>query len=250
MIVSEVMTTKLVTVTADDTLSHAANLLRQYQFHHLPVVRAASKTVTTKHGTYTSPLILEGLLTSQDIDLAAALSREHTHGGQSRSWQERRVIEVMKQIGALVTPTTSVAAAAQLLVERGIHGMPVVAYASRETEEQSPEQEPEAILVGLLTRSDLLIALARTMGAYEPGMQLDISLPGGDLTPLTKMLQMVADLHIQVRSIIAGPMKGSIPLVAHARLGTMNPTPLLVRLKQAHIAYQFADLQAEGDAYA
>jgi len=81
-------------------------------------------------------------------------------------------------------------------------------------------------------------------------MQLDISLPGGDLTPLTKMLQMVADLHIQVRSIIAGPMKGSIPLVAHVRLGTMNPTPLLVRLKQAHIAYQFADLQSEGDAYA
>ena len=39
MIVREVMTTRLITVAPDDTLSHAANLLRQHQFHHLPVVR-------------------------------------------------------------------------------------------------------------------------------------------------------------------------------------------------------------------
>jgi hypothetical protein len=81
---------------------------------------------------------------------AAALSREDTHGGQSRSWQERRVVEVMKQIGGLVTPTTSVAAAAQLLVERGINGMPVVAYASRETEEQSPERAGSLPLLGFI----------------------------------------------------------------------------------------------------
>ena len=38
MIVSEVMTTKLVTVTSDDTLSHAAKLVRQYQFRSMAVV--------------------------------------------------------------------------------------------------------------------------------------------------------------------------------------------------------------------
>ena len=41
MIVSDVMTTRLVTVVPDDTLSHAANLLRQYQFQNHPVVRTA-----------------------------------------------------------------------------------------------------------------------------------------------------------------------------------------------------------------
>ena len=39
MIVGEVMTTKLVLVRPDETLGHAANLLRQHQFHHLPVAR-------------------------------------------------------------------------------------------------------------------------------------------------------------------------------------------------------------------
>ncbi|HYT37473.1 MAG TPA: CBS domain-containing protein, partial [Ktedonobacteraceae bacterium] len=61
MIVSEVMTTKLVTVAPDDTLSHAANLLRQYQFHHLPVVKD-SKTVESfepNHATHKT-VLLEG----------------------------------------------------------------------------------------------------------------------------------------------------------------------------------------------
>ena len=38
MIVREVMTTKLITVAPDESLSHTAILFRQYQFHHLPVV--------------------------------------------------------------------------------------------------------------------------------------------------------------------------------------------------------------------
>jgi len=39
MIVRDIMSTNMITVVADDTLSHAANMLRQYQIHHLPVVR-------------------------------------------------------------------------------------------------------------------------------------------------------------------------------------------------------------------
>src|SRR5438876_617576 len=83
MIVSEVMTTKLVTVAPDDTLSHAANLLRQYQFHHLPVVKDSSdvKTFEPNHSSRKT-LLLEGLLTSQDIELAAS----------SGKWSSRELI--------------------------------------------------------------------------------------------------------------------------------------------------------------
>src|SRR5438876_5287216 len=72
MIVSEIMTTSLVTVAADDTLSHAANLLRQFQIHQLPVVRQVH---TTEHETWKSLLLLEGLLTLQDIDVAMAVEK-------------------------------------------------------------------------------------------------------------------------------------------------------------------------------
>ena len=54
MIVREIMITRLITVTPDDTLSHAANLLRQHQFHHLPVVREV-KAVEPEKAAYPPP---------------------------------------------------------------------------------------------------------------------------------------------------------------------------------------------------
>ncbi len=246
MIVSEVMTTKLVTVTPDDTLSHAANLLRQYQFHHLPVVKA-SNTIGTLESDQASrkPLpILEGLLTSHDIDLAATSGTGSSSDVFQRPWQERRIVEVMHRATIRVSPTTSVAAAAQILVERGLNCLPVVEYERTESasQEQESEYETQAVLVGLLTRSDLLIALARSLGAFEPGMQLAIPFPMGDLTPLAQTLLLAAELHIQVRGVIVAPQEAGIPLVGTLRLGTINPTPLLVRLKEAHIQYSFAEL--------
>ena len=90
MIVREVMTTRLVTVTPEDTLSHAVSLFRQYQFHHLPVVRAGSKqaeALGTQRRTRDSLPILEGLLTSSDIDLAVAVGTERSGEALRRPWQ-------------------------------------------------------------------------------------------------------------------------------------------------------------------
>jgi len=95
MIVREVMTTDLITVAPDDTLSHAANLLRQHQFHHLSVVRVAKAPQTGKTGYRAphGPLLLEGLLTSNDIDLAVELERQSSaHTPMERPWQEERVL--------------------------------------------------------------------------------------------------------------------------------------------------------------
>jgi acetoin utilization protein AcuB len=243
MIVSEVMATRLVTVTVDDTLSHAANLFRQYQFHHLPVVKASHTFVFGPIDTTTGQHpVFEGLLTTQDIDVAAAVgtsSSDILH----RSWQERRVGEIMQRATIRVSPTTSVAAAAQILVERGLNSLPVVEYEQENPDTPSETPASEARLVGLLTRSDLLIALARALGSFEPGMQLVIPLPKGDLTPLAQTLQMAADLHIQVRSVLAAPLEGAVPMTATVRLGTINPAPLLIRLQEAGIDYSFADAQ-------
>jgi acetoin utilization protein AcuB len=85
------------------------------------------------------------------------------------------------------------------------------------------------------------------MGAFEPGMQLIVTLPDGDLTPLAQTLLLAAELHIPVRSIIAAPLEGGVPHVATIRLGTINPAPLLARLQQANILYSFADPRSEGD---
>lgn len=243
MIVSEVMTSRVITVTPDDTLSHAANLLRQYQFHHLPVVRTvdAAKAEEGERGTRKTVQLLEGLLTSEDINMAAAVGSMSSSEVLHRPWQEKHVAEVMHRAPMCVTPTTSAAAAAQILVERGLSCLPVVEYERTGEALGTGEQETRAILIGLLTRSDLLLALARALGAFEPGTQLTIPLPLGDLAPLAKALLLAKELHIQVRSVMAAPLEGSMPLSATLRLGTINPTPLLLRLQEAHIQCAFAD---------
>jgi len=252
MIVSEVMTTHLVTVIPDDSLSHAANLLRQYQFHHLPVVRAIHqpKIQGQQPTTYNSWPVLEGLITSNDIDLAAAVGNEKSINGEQRPWEEQRVAEVMNRSIMRVTPTTSVAAAAQMLVEQGLNCLPVVEYEESLNIEQDPEHEARTFLVGLITRSDLLIELARILGAFEPGMDLLIPLPIGDQTSLAKLLLLAAELHTKVHSVIVAPPKKEVPHAATVRIGTINPAPLLVRLQQAGISYSFANFQSERDTHA
>ncbi|GAC1554100.1 MAG: hypothetical protein NVS2B2_07080 [Ktedonobacteraceae bacterium] len=243
MIVRDIMSTKLTTVAPDDTLSHATNLLRQHQVHQLPVVRTVT-IAGPAHKEYQSHetlLVFEGMLTSQDVDLMVALARQDTSNhASSQPWQERRVVEVMHHATIRVAPITSVAAAAQILVDRGLNYLPVVEY-------RQVQQETQTLLVGLLTRSDFLLALARSMGAFEPGMQLDILLPLGDTIPLLETLRIAAELHVQVRSIIAAPLTSTVPFVANLRIGTINPTALLVRLQEAGIAYSLINQPADGE---
>jgi acetoin utilization protein AcuB len=254
MIVREVMITSLITVTPDDTLSHAANLLRQHQFHHLPVVRVAGVPEAEKN-KYSAPhgkLLLEGLLTSYDIDMAVELERQSsTHNTVERPWQEQRVVEVMHKTPVRVTPNTSIAAAAQILVERGLNCLPVVEYEAEEPPAEGKEQDQGAppVLVGLLTRSDLLIALAHITGAFEPGMQLILPLPPHDVTPLAKMLMLAAELHIQVPSVVAVTQKEGVPRVATVYISTIYPAPLLKRLHEEGIEYRFAGFQLERDMH-
>src|SRR5579859_680432 len=252
MIVREVMTSKLITVAPDDTLSHAANLLRQHQFHHLPVVRTANVLGTAKTG-YTAQrglLLLEGLLTSYDIDLAAGLGKQSSSAdAQEEPWQERRVLEVMHRSPMRVSPTTSVAAAAQILLDRNLNCLPVVEYESSELPVQDVGQDVPPVLVGLLTRSDLLIALTRITGTFEPGVQLIFPLPPGDVTPLAKMLMLAARLHIQVSNIVVAPPQEGATRVAVVHVNTIHPAPLLLRLQEANIEYRFADSPREGDTH-
>ncbi len=243
MIVKEVMTTKLVTVTPEDTLSHAANLLRQHQFHHLPVVRALSKSEIQgiQPEALRSLPVLEGLLTTQDIDLAAAAETGGSGDAAYRPWQERHVAEVMNRSIMRVTPTTSVAATIQTLVEQGLNCLPVVEYADLGKTDRYQGHETLSLLIGLITRSDLLIALARVLGAFEPGMDLVIPLPTDDLAPLANMLLLAAEMQIKVHSVIVASPKAGTPRVATVRIGTINPAPLLVRLQEANILYKFAN---------
>lgn len=189
-----------------------------------------------------APLLLEGMLTSNDINLAVELDKQNSSDKElARTWQERHVVEVMQRPPFGVTPTTSVANAAQIMIERDLNCLPIVAYESAEVSSEEAEQEMFPILVGILTRSDMLLALAHLTGTFEPGMQLLLPLPPGDVTPLAKMLLLAAELHIQVSSIVVASLKENVPHVATVHISTIYPAPLFKRLQENGIQYSFAE---------
>ena len=67
-----------------------------------------------------------------------------------------------------------------MLVELGLNCLPVVEYEESFNIEPGAKHEEHTFLVGLLTRSDLLIEFARTLGAFEPGMNIHIPLHTGN----------------------------------------------------------------------
>ena len=165
MIVRDIMTTQLITVEPDDTLGHAVKLLKHQLFHHLPVVRTVhlAKSQPKEQNTRQTALILEGVLTSQDIDMVAATSQQGASSDPlQRPWQERLVVEFMHRASIQVTPPTPLAAAAQILAERNLSYLPVIEYIEL-------EHKSKAILVGLITRNDLLFAMARALGLLNQG---------------------------------------------------------------------------------
>jgi acetoin utilization protein AcuB len=242
MIVRDIMTTHLVTVRPDDTLAHAATLFHQRQFHHLPVVRVL-KAPAQEGVTYTQQRAYEfaGLLTALDFDITPEHVRHDSSSDiLSRAWQEQRVAEVMDQSPVCVMSTASVGSAAQLFIERRLSCLPVIEYAQQ-------EQTIRTLLVGILTRADLLRAFARVMGTFEPGMQFHIPLPGGDVTPLVHVLQILGELHLVILSILVSPVDGNIPNYAILRLRTINPVPLFQHLKAAGIVYSSPLEESESD---
>jgi acetoin utilization protein AcuB len=241
MIVRDIMQTKLVTVEPDDTLGHAARLLRQHQFHHLPVVQVIRppRTPQEPYKRQQSVLIFKGLLTTQDIDMAIALAQqEETTNSLARSWQERRVAEMMQPAPVSLTLETPVAVAAQLLVERGLNCLPVI-------ETSQTDSATGNILVGIVTRSDILLVMARSLGAFEPGTQVTIQLPDGRMAPLAKALLAADELHIGVCSALAAPLRQSAPHCVTLRLRTINPTPFFMRLEREGILYASGDVLME-----
>jgi acetoin utilization protein AcuB len=180
-------------------------------------------------------LIFQGLLTTQDIDMAVALAQqEETSNPSARSWQERRVAEIMQSSSVSLTPRTPVAAAAQLLVERGINCLPVI-------EPGQAESEAGDILVGLVTRSDILLALARALGGFEPGTQVTLQLPNGRMAPLAKALLAADELHIGVCSVLAAPLEQNTPHHVSLRLRTINPASFFMRLEREGVLYVAGD---------
>ena len=136
MLVSEIMSRELVTISSDKRVSKALQLMQQRQIHHLPVM-AGGRMV--------------GWITSRDLRevLLASMLEKIT------------VADVMIKAPISVTADTGVEEAARLVQEHKIGGMPVL--------------EGDR-LVGVITMLDLIGAFLILLSLLRTSSRLDLLL--------------------------------------------------------------------------
>jgi acetoin utilization protein AcuB len=144
MLVAEWMTRDPVALHADDTMFAAADLMNRRKIRRVPVVEGGR---------------LVGIVTKGDL-LAASPSdlNPFSPAADGSPALARPLREVMTGSPVTVRADAPIEAAARLMVERKIAGVPVV--------------RDDGTLAGIITESDLFRAFAQALGADEPGLRI------------------------------------------------------------------------------
>lgn len=136
--VKKVMTTKLITVSEEDTLETITNIFEMHAIHHIPVVRFKEIVGMITKTDYLS--YLKGVQLLDDV-----------------SYREIKAHEVMTTKLAKIEPLDRIQLAIELFTLNRFHALPVV-----EKDE----------LVGIITPHDILVQLAHqpiTLKDYSEG---------------------------------------------------------------------------------
>ncbi|VAW92979.1 hypothetical protein MNBD_GAMMA23-808 [hydrothermal vent metagenome] len=132
LIASQIMTSNVVTLKQNDSVTDAIRLLKAKKIRHIPII--------TKKGT------VEGILSERDIlHYLSATNEDYTHTKLPARLNEK-ISHLMKQEVLTASVDTDVRHIARLFVEQHIGAMPIVT---------------DGKIIGLITRSDVLGAVMR-----------------------------------------------------------------------------------------
>ncbi|MEW5723806.1 MAG: CBS and ACT domain-containing protein [Thermodesulfobacteriota bacterium] len=148
MLVKDWMNTDLVTVDPEDSIIHAAGLLKQHGIKMLPVM---------KNGD------LLGVVTDRDLKHAMASNASTLEKHELRYLLDRvRVGEVMSRPPVTVPLDYTLEETAEILLQKKISGAPVVDH--------------EAGLVGTIAQEDIFAALIALTGLSKRGVQFAVTI--------------------------------------------------------------------------
>jgi acetoin utilization protein AcuB len=138
------------------------------------------------------------------------------------------VADVMNPNVIVVNPDTPVEVAAQLLVDNKIGALPVVAA-------------DDAVLVGIVSQTDLFSILARLLGGDGPSTRLELV-----LDDLPAQLAIVATLahqsHVGITSLVTLPAeRGRTQRRLVLRIGSIVSRPFVAELRRAGVHVDLPD---------
>lgn len=199
MLVGRRMTKDPKTVSPEDTLTEAADIMRGGGINHLPVV-AGGKLV--------------GILS--DTDLRNVSLASGPGGAPPRhKGQPRLVREVMKTDVWSLTPEDSLEDAFLIIRRRKFGALPIL----------SGDR-----LVGIITKIDLLNAVIDVLNLEEVGLRIEVSLPR-NMKGFEELISTLEGLKANVSSCVITPEKEKIGMRALLRLDTIEGPKVLSALR-------------------
>ncbi|RME59964.1 MAG: CBS domain-containing protein [Caldilineae bacterium] len=166
MFVREKMSSPAVTIPPEMPFQDALRLMREKKFRRLPVVNAKGKLI--------------GIVSERDL-----LYAEPSPASSLSVWElnyllsQLLVKELMTKDVISTTPDTPIEAAAEIMAQRKIGGLPVV--------------DEENRVVGVITETDIFKAFVEMLATDEPGVRLTLDVPER-AGVLAELARAIADL--------------------------------------------------------
>jgi acetoin utilization protein AcuB len=212
MLVRDLMTHLPRTITPATSLGEAAAILRRHHFRHLPVLLGGHLT---------------GVISDRDLQRASAAGMD----------ESAPIVPFVSSPAITVTPETPVEQAVRLMQENKIGCLPVVGGST-----------PGEVVVGILTESDIFTAMIQVMGVLDPGSRVAIHLadPGADLLAVALALYdsraPLRALSTETLARVPEDITGAAaiqPLRLTVVLGTIDPRPLIARLRRHGLTVEY-----------
>ncbi len=188
MFVGKRMTKHPITLTPEDTLGRAGDLLKQNRIHHLPVAVEGE---------------LVGIVTGSDLR-NFALEKTTVNSDGDVVVTRRTVGEIMTRDVLTASPQDTLEDALLLLHRRRFGALPVVEGRT---------------LVGIITKADILAAFIDTLRIEEIGVRIEVILPQS-IEALRKLIDTLGAMELEVKSLVLTPLDGKY--AAFLRISTID----------------------------
>lgn len=210
MIVEQIMTKDVITLSPEDSIRTAIHLMREKNIRHLPLLNAEKEMV--------------GLVTDRDIKSATPVFMESEKIHQQL---EMPLSSIMTTIIITGHPLDFVEDVAVIFYDHKIGCLPIL---------NSGE------LVGIITGTDLLHTLVELTGANIPGSQIEVKVENrpGVLHEVTGIFRK---LQVNVHSVLVYPdQNDENEKILVFRVATINPLLLIENLKKEGLQVMWPNL--------
>ncbi|MHB9146375.1 MAG: acetoin utilization AcuB family protein [Symbiobacteriia bacterium] len=220
MLVEEIMSRPVIAVEPEHSVLDALNLARLKRIRHLPVVESlgpggAPRDLKSQPAAPAGAGLV-GIVSDRDLrDACPAV----VAGGATdvSGLAAVKMSAIMHPHVITIHPLDPIEEASRLLYEHRIGCLPVVSGAG---------------LVGILTETDVLRAIAELLGVTSPGSHLEVEVPDRP-GHLAEVSRIISSQQVNIASVLMTPGRRENSRLLSMRVQTIDPRRLVRALEEA-----------------